>query len=111
MRIKLHIQTDHLNAEQQELYFRLFKYDDPLIESDFEPRPGDVITLADYVYPPDNISQYRENFGNAMRIIVKHRELWLNKDLWIDEATYCCRLLTDLRIALRNPLSTVYHRY
>ena len=46
-----------------------------------------------------------------MRIIVKHRELWLNKDLWIDEATYYCRLLTDLRIALRNPLSTVYHRY
>ena len=95
MRIILHIQTDHLDAEQQELYFRLFQYDDPSIESDFEPRPGDVITLADYVYPPDNISQYRENFGNAMRIIVKHRELWLNKDLWIDEATYYCRLLTE----------------
>lgn len=51
MRIRLHIQTDHLKAEQRELYYSLFRYDDPLIESDFEPRHGDVITLADYVYP------------------------------------------------------------
>ena len=95
MRIKRHIQTDHLDAEQQELYFRLFEYDDHLIESDFEPRPGDVITLADDVYPPDKINQYREAFGSTMRIIVKHRELWFNNDLRIDEATYCCRLLTE----------------
>ena len=57
--------------------------------------PEDMITLADYVYPPNRISRYREKFCNTMRIIVKHRELWLNKDSRIDEATYYYRLLTE----------------